>query len=369
MTPRERFLAAVRREEPDRVPVAPLIHCRYAHTVLGRTDWRAVFEVHQKAGSIAFRGPQGVGCRVEWPDGWRHESRVVQDGSGGTVTESRIITPHGTLTQKHIAGMIPHDPITGKTVEYYIKDHDDYRVYIKYLEKSLETMAPAPEGFAEVMETMGEEGIASVGQGSALDHLGGMRGMEPLLMDVYDRPQTLEAVFSLLAEAKRRDVQSFLQSAGEVLWYDICWASCSTMSPETFRKYVLPDVAALADAVRSAAGKYCGVYTLGKMRALLPMLVDTSVDFIETFEMNQGDISLAEAKRTYGDRVCIMGNYDCVVLARGTLQEAREEARRCLREGMEGGGYVMVTADEVPGDTKWDNLRAMVEVAEEEGEY
>ncbi|MFQ6098921.1 MAG: hypothetical protein ACE5O2_14420, partial [Armatimonadota bacterium] len=64
MTLRQRFLAAVRREEPDVVPVAPLIHCRYAHKVLGRTDWRAVFEVHKMLGSIAFRGPQGVGCHV-----------------------------------------------------------------------------------------------------------------------------------------------------------------------------------------------------------------------------------------------------------------------------------------------------------------
>ena len=64
-----------------------------------------------------------------------------------------------------------------------------------------------------------------------------------------------------------------------------------------------------------------------------------------------------------------MGNFDCVTLARGTVREAREEARRCLREGMEGGAYVLVTADEVPADAKLENLKAMVETVEEHGQY
>jgi uroporphyrinogen decarboxylase len=121
--------------------------------------------------------------------------------------------------------------------------------------------------------------------------------------------------------------------------------------------------------VGEVEGKFVGLYTLGRIREVLPMLVESGVDFIETFETNQGDITLAEAKRLYGDRVCVMGNFDCVVLARGTVAEAREETRRCLEEGMEGGGFVLVTGDEVPADARWDNLKAMVEVAEERGVY
>ena len=36
---------------------------------------------------------------------------------------------------------------------------------------------------------------------------------------------------------------------------------------------------------------------------------------------------------------------------------------------MAGGGYVMVTADEVPADAQWDNLVAMVETVAEHGRY
>ena len=123
------------------------------------------------------------------------------------------------------------------------------------------------------------------------------------------------------------------------------------------------------EIVRQHPGKYHGLYTLGKIRHLLPMLVDTGVHWVSTFEPNQGDLTLAEAKRLYGDHIAIFGNFDCLVLAFGTVDDTRREARRCLEEAMAGGGYVMVTGDEVPADAKLDNLKAMVETVQEHGRY
>jgi uroporphyrinogen-III decarboxylase len=100
------------------------------------------------------------------------------------------------------------------------------------------------------------------------------------------------------------------------------------------------------------------------------MFADAGVHFVETFEPNEGDITLGEAKKLHGKKFCIMGNFDCVLLARGTVQEARAETRRCLREGMSApGGFVLVTGDEVPADAQLDNLKAMVETVEKYGRY
>lgn len=162
MTQKERFLAALRLETPDVVPVSPLIHSRYAHARLGRSDWRAVFELHHEIGSCHYRGPIGVGIQTEMPEGWKHSSEVLP---------------------------------------------------------------------------------------------------------------------------------------------------------------------------------------------------------------NEGDLSLREAKELYGDEVCVMGNFDSVILAHGSVEEARAEAKRCLDEAMEGGAYIMGTGDEVPADTRFENLKAMVDVVEEFGRY
>lgn len=371
MTKRERFMTTLQRGIPDVVPVAPLIHSRYAHRLLGRSDWRAVFEVHQMLGSIYFRGPLGVGVSVQMPEGWEYGRRVVStEPSGRVISEIILKTPKRVLLGKHISGMIPHDPLVGKTVEYPVKSHADWRVWIDYHEQWLSSVKGFEfEAVKEAVAVMGEDGIASVGLVPAFTMAGEARGMQELLFDLVDCPDIMDEVMRVGRQVMLRHVESFLASPAEVAWLDICWATGADISPRMFERWVFPDIVAAVELVRSARGKYLGLYTLGRVRKLLPMLVDSGAHFIETFEPNQGDITLAEAKRLYGDRVCIMGNFSCVVLSFGTIEDARRETLRCLREGMEGGGYILVTGDEVPADAKWENLRAMVETVEEHGRY
>jgi len=99
------------------------------------------------------------------------------------------------------------------------------------------------------------------------------------------------------------------------------------------------------------------------------MLVECRPDFIGTLDTVAGDASLRQAKQEYGGRVALLGNYSTVILARGTVAEARAEALRCVEEGMEGGGYILGTSDEVPAGAKPENLRAVVEVVVEHGSY
>ncbi|MGQ9729984.1 MAG: uroporphyrinogen decarboxylase family protein [Candidatus Zipacnadales bacterium] len=361
----------MRGDMPDVVPIAPLIHSRYAHKLLGRSDWRAVFEVHQMIGSCHHRGPIGVGRHSTLPDGWGRETvRTETAPDGRTETEWIIRTPHRIMKGRDVHGMIPHDPLVGKTIEYPVKDVEDWRAFLALLEKQLEGMGEPVFGqVQEAVKLMGEDGVPSVGIGSAYTHLGSVRGMEQLVMDFIDYPDLMRELFSLAREIEKRHIEAFIASPAEVGWLDICWATGSDLGPQRFAEWALGDVIAAMEVVSPHPGKYLGLYTLGRIRDLCPMLVDTGVHFIETFEPNQGDITLAEAKRLYGDRTCLMGNFDCLILAYGTIDNAREEARRCLREGMEGGRYVMVTGDEVPTDAKLDNLKAMVETVQEEGRY
>ncbi len=295
MTKKQRFMAAVRREVPDVVPVAPLIHHRFAHKLLGRWDWKAVFEVHQMLGSIHFRGPIGVGVEAALPEGWGTESHIVErQPDGRIITEIFIRTPMRTMKGKHVAGMIPHDPLTGKTVEYPVKSPEDWKAWMALQEQWLVNVKGYRfETVAEAVEVMGEDGVPSVGLASAFTMAGEVRGMEGLLTDFYDYPDLMEAVLGVAQWVMEEQVKAFLASPAEVAWLDICWATGANMGPKNFERWALPDVVRAMELVKQVKGKYLGVYTLGKIRNLLPMLVDAGVDFVETFDPTEGDISLA----------------------------------------------------------------------------
>jgi len=377
MTNKQRFMIAVAGGVPDMVPVSPLVHNRYAHAVLGRTGWEAMFEVHQMLGSIHHRGNGHIGVDIRMPQGYRHETKEIERTSDGrTTTEHLWHTPYGTLRSRETLGMIPHDPIVGKTTEYYIKGEEDWKIYRRVAEDRAAGGAP-PAGVAEanwedylrVAELFGEDAVPAVNLPSPFVGLMQLRGMQHILTDLYDCPDLLHSILELEREVARKGMEAFLASPCEIGWQDICWATGARMGPELFERWCLPDVVMAAQMARATPGKYAGLYTLGRIRALMPMFADAGVHFVETFEPNQGDITLAEAKRLYGRRMCLMGNFDCTILSFGAVEDARRETLRCLREGMEGGGYVLITGDEVPADTKLDNLKAMVEVAHEHGRY
>ena len=274
------------------------------------------------------------------------------------------------MVGRHVQGMIPHDPLVGKTVEYPVKTPEDWHAVLDLRRHALAGLGePVLDTITAAVELMGEDGAPSVGLGPAYTGLANRRGMAEFMMDLCDYPDLMDELFAVERQIQDRHVAAFLASPAEVAWLDICWATGSQLGPERFRRWALPDVIRAAEQVRRVPGKYLGLYTLGKIRDLLPMFADAGVHFVETFEPNEGDITLAEAKKRYGGKFCIMGNFDCTVLAFGSTDDARQETRRCLDEAMAGGGYVMATADEVPADAKLDNLKAMADTVEEFGRY
>ncbi len=371
MTRKQAFLTAVRGGTPDVVPVAPLIHCRYAHQRLGRSDWKAVFEVHQQLGSCHHRGPIGLGCAMSLPEGLGCTSRLLEETpEGRRTTEIIINTPRKRLVGRQVTGMIPHDPLVGKTTVYPVQSTEDWLAYRDLLELQREGLGdPVLDMVEEAVAFMGEDGMPSVGLGPAYTSLGSVRGMQDLIMDFYDTPDLMDDLLALQRPLNLRCVEGFVQSSSPVAWLDICWATGSGLSPAMFERWAMPDVYAAMEIIQQHPGKVLGLYTLGKIGQFMPMFADAGVHFVSTFEPNEGDMSLREAKQRFGGKMALLGNFNCLVLAFGTVQDARQEARRCLDEAMEGGGYVMVTADEVPADAQWDNLRAMVDTVQEYGRY
>lgn len=370
MSKLERFLTALQLRTPDRVPVAPQIHDRFAYRMLGRTGWEAVFELHQRIGSIYYCGPLALGVKSSPSEGWDWRRKVIETSGTRVVTEDIMQTPEGTLKGKEVKGFNAIDPTISTRTEPLVKGKEDWRIFQAYNEEWIKsTRGSEFQETARAVKVMGEDGVPDTGIPCVFAHLGAIRTMERLIVDIQRWPDTILEVCRTIQRVIDKKVESFLESPSPVLYYDLDWATGADLSPKLFEMFVKPDIVHVVQFVKERQDKYVGFHTLGRIRRHLPILVETGADFIETFEQNQGDITLKEAKEKYGDKVCLMGNFDSILLAFGSRAEAEREGRRCLNEGMEGGGYVMVTGDEVPVDAKIENLRAMVDIVEKYGRY
>ena len=83
-----------------------------------------------------------------------------------------------------------------------------------------------------------------------------------------------------------------------------------------------------------------------------------------------GDCDLAEVKKSLGGRLAMMGNLHTTnVMLRGTTEVVEKAAKDAIDAAAEGGGFILSTGDQCGRDTPDENIRTLVRVVEEYGQY
>jgi uroporphyrinogen decarboxylase len=154
---------------------------------------------------------------------------------------------------------------------------------------------------------------------------------------------------------------------GFALCADYCFNSGPFMSPAQFGEFVTPYLAKLTRGYRDLGFRVIK-HTDGNIMPILDQLVETAPDALHSLDP-QGGVDIAEVKRLYGDRVCLIGNVNCGLMDTGTDEEVRESARYALRHGMPGGGYIFSTSNCVYTGMRLSRYEMILDVWREEGNY
>jgi len=185
-----------------------------------------------------------------------------------------------------------------------------------------------------------------------------------------DEPESLkreagERVDKALARAARLAAHGGLD--GLVLCTDYCFNSGPFLSPAQFSEFVVPYLDRLLSGYREL-GFYTILHTDGNIMPIIDMLVDAGPHALQSLDP-QGGVDIAEVKRLYGHRVCLIGNVSCAALDTGTPEEIEASARYALRHGMPGGGYAFGSSNCVYTGMPLANYELMLDVWREAGAY
>jgi len=134
------------------------------------------------------------------------------------------------------------------------------------------------------------------------------------------------------------------------------------------RQFVAPYLKRIVDEAHRCGLPYIK-HGDGDLRTHLPVLIEeVGIDGLHAIEPD-ANMDIVALKRQYGDRVALLGNLDCDLLARGTPQQIEAQVRHLMREVAPGGGYVFSTSNSVLMDVPIENLRAMLDAARRYGTY
>lgn len=130
---------------------------------------------------------------------------------------------------------------------------------------------------------------------------------------------------------------------GFALCSDYCLNTGPFLNPRRFSEFVTPYLAELIRGYRQM-GFYTIKHTDGNIMPILDQLVECNPHALHSLDPQAG-VDIAEVKRRYGSRLCLIGNVNCGLMDTGTDEEVIASARYALENGMPGGGYIFSTSN------------------------
>ncbi len=209
--------------------------------------------------------------------------------------------------------------------------------------------------------------IAMVGDPFTIAHM--MRGIVNYLMDFVKNPDLVDRLNGLIRDYNLRYIRNCIEVGAEIVIIagDYATGQWPMLSNEHFVKHVIPVLKALVDEAKSR-GAYVVKHTDGNVMPIIDMLLDTGIHALHPIDPNAG-MDLGEVKKKYGHRVCLVGNVDCgYTLSSGSLEEVREDVKRCIKQAARGGGYIIMSSTIHPA-VKPENFVEMVKAIRDYGKY
>jgi uroporphyrinogen decarboxylase len=348
MTSRERVLAALNRQIPDRVPVTlyeevigyvPAIEAMLRDKCGGQPpgeyfhcDLTSVSIGPSRLDRAALEEPGNV--RIdEWGVGWR---------AGGYLHYEEILHPMQSLSAPQIRNYLFPDLDAGYRYEHV----------------SAEVAKAHQRGLA-----------VTAFPGSIFECAWYLRSMEELFNDIVFDPATAAFLLDRITERVQWAAERLAAADVDILILgdDIAGQKGLLMSLPMWRRVLKPRLQQVIRAAKVAKPSVLIFYhSDGNVWDAIPDLIDAGVEVLNPLQPEC--IDPAEVKRVFGQRLAFFGSVSIQrTMPFGTPDQVRAEVRERIETVGRGGGLLIAPAHVLQPDTPWENIVAFFDAVHEYG--
>lgn len=364
MTSRERVLAAIRHQQPDRVPMdfggTAMSQCEPAFLAQCRqwlgfslppdrdADGCWVDEAIQRYLGVDLRlvpwGPPLVVLKdldpVAAAEALAAKARRPVAAAGIKTTAVRHDFPLAGKSREEIAAIPPNPPAPPRHLDWIVAQAKAYRA----------------AGYATTYWVSG--GYFEVGCAA--------RGYDQFALDLLCEPDLVRALFDRLLVEKMAQIEHTVRPLAPYIDLfcfgdDFGMQNGPFMSPATFAGLLKPYFEQQYAAVHAAApDSFVFHHSCGSVYRLLDDIMGMGVNVLNPIQPNAAGMAPEALKAKGRGRLCFHGGIDLQqLLPFGFPAEVRQEAQRRQRLLGEGGGYLCAPAHSLPDDVPVANLLAI----------
>ncbi len=337
----ERVMAAIRGEQPDRVPVIPAARewsIRQAGFTFGQ-----VLEAPEKYVYSQFYCVKEYKYDAVWDLFAIHaESEAL--GSRLAIAED---TPPSVI-----------EPI----VQDYAADLHRLRLPNPYEDGRLPQMLTIIRRLKELCE----DRIPVLGYCQApFRHAAMLRGLEQVLRDTRKAPEQLKELLEISLTGLIHWGIAVAEAGADIICISDPTVSQDVMSRDTWLEFGFPYISRLVNALKKT-GKPLKLHVCGDTTDRLETFADAGFHILSL----DTKVDFEKAREKVGDRVCLMGNVcPSTTLLFGTPQDVENDSKKVIQQAGRDGRFILSSGCMLSPDTPGENIHAMVKAVDTYGRY
>ncbi|MCC6697312.1 MAG: hypothetical protein IT365_16910 [Candidatus Hydrogenedentes bacterium] len=382
MTSRERMLAALNHEEPDRVP----IDFGGFQTGIHRLPYLALLEhlgIHDDVKILDPVQQLAKPCEAVL-ERLHVDTRYLVAGAPESF--------QGGIEQNTREGRRWHDLRDEFGVVWSMPDDQPFFMDISHHPlanaglQDLESY-PFPNGAdptrfrglrqqAQEMRDRTPYAICTGIGGVVYEYCWYLRGLELWLTDMLMEPEFCEALLDRMLKFWMDYYTAFMREVGDLvdvimIGDDLAGQAGPLFAPSFYRAVVKPRQKQLVQHIKSLTTARIWYHTCGSCVAYIPDLIDNGIDILNPVQISAAGMDPGELKSRHGRQLTFWGGgIDAQhVLPVARVAEVREHVRRNVEAFMPGGGYVFNNCHNVQAGVPPENIVAMFDAAYEFGFY
>ena len=192
------------------------------------------------------------------------------------------------------------------------------------------------------------------------ERLWSFRGMENALVDFFENPREVEALFGALTGFYIGMIKNFARIGcdGVYVTDDLGTQAGMMFSPEIFRRFFKPYYKKMIDAAHGLGMEFW-LHSCGNIREIIGDLVEIGLDVLHPIQKYAMDEKKVAAE--WGGKLCVFSGFDLQqILPFETPENVRREVRFLIETFNRADGGLMLTAgNEITGDVPLENIRAL----------
>ena len=341
MTPKERWLAVLRRRRLDRVPMDYWATDEVTSRLMAHLKCRSKRELFQRLhiDAVITVGPKYAGPPIPKDSdifGCRYVDIKYGRGESSGVYRECVYHP---LAKYSSVSEIKRN-YSWPTVDLY-----DYSVI--------------PEQIA------GYEDYPIRGGGSEpfLTYKN-LRGQAQAYIDLIKNPDIVHYCLDKLFNFCYENTRLIYKAAPRMIMLSYVAEDFGSQtgllySPDHIREFFIPRMKRMIDLAHHH-GAYAFFHSDGAIREIIPDMIEAGIDILNPIQWRCRGMEREGLKRDFGDKVVFHGGMDNqYTLAFGTEEDVRSEVRDNIRILGRGGGYILAPCHNIQTVTPLRNILAM----------